>query len=150
MFVLFPNTIVTATPTELIVSRLDAVTADLTRLHTRVWGRKGGAWTRWLSGENVEDMPGYDPVSGLFRLSCLKQHPLEIGDFHWEDIWICEKLQRSLHSPAYRCGRLAAGAGAEAPLELFQRNVLDYLTPVPDSTLDRPATRPAEAAAGGG
>ena len=150
VFVLFPNTIVTATPTELIVSRLDAVTADLTRLHTRVWGRKGGAWTRLLSGENVEDMPGYDPVSGLFRLSCLEQHPLEIGDFHWEDVWICEKLQRSLRSPAYRCGRLAAGAGAEAPLEFFQRNVLDYLTLVLGSTPGRPVAPTAEAVPGGG
>ena len=150
VFVLFPNTIVTATPTELIVSRLDAVTADLTHLHTRVWGRKGGEWRRWLGGENVEDIPGYDPASGLLRLSGLEQHPLEIGDFHWEDVWICEKLQRSLRSPAYRCGPLAAGTGAEGPLEFFQRNVLDYLTPVPGSTQDSSAGQPAISAPDGG
>ena len=65
-------------------------------------------------------------------------------------MWICEKLQRSLRSPAYRCGPLAAGTGAEGPLEFFQRNVLDYLTPVPGSTQDSSAAQPAIAAPDGG
>ena len=41
---------------------------------------------------------------------------------------MCEKMQHSLHSPAYRIGQLATGAGAEAPLEFCQRNVLDFVT----------------------
>ena len=142
VFVLFPNTIVTATPTELVVSKLEGVTAELSRLSSRVWRRKGGEWKRWLGGERVEDAPGYDPVSGYFQLSCLQQHPLETGDFHWEDVWIREKLQRSLHSPAYRCGPLAVGTGAEAPLEVFQRHVLDYLAPVAGSVLGSSTARP--------
>lgn len=126
-YLLFPNTIVTATPTDLTVSRLEGVSADVSWLSSRVWTRKGPGWSKWFDRENIEDAPGYDRSSGYFRLSRLDRHPLETGDFHWEDVWICEKMQRSLNSPIYRVGRLAAGAGAEAPLEIFQRNVLDCL-----------------------
>ncbi len=127
VFMLFPSTIVTASPSELTVSRLVGVTADVSRLSTRVWQHDDGGW-KWLRrADRPEDLPGYDPESGVLRLSHLEQHPRETGDFQWEDVWVCEKMQRSLHSPAYRIGQLAAGAGAEAPLEIFQRNVLDFV-----------------------
>lgn len=145
---LFPSTFVTATPTELTVSRLEGVTADVSRLSTRVWLRKSAGWSNWFDREKVEETPGYDPSSGFFRLSRLDRHPLETGDFHWEDIWVCEKMQRSLHSPAYRAGPLAAGAGAEAPLEVFQRNVLDFMAPATDSARPRPDARLAQEANG--
>ena len=146
VYLLFPNTIVTATPTELTVSRLEAVSAGISRLSLRAWTRKGAGWSKWFDREEVEDAPGYDPSGGCFRLSHLECHPLETGDFHWEDVWICEKMQRSLNSPMYRVGRLAAGAGAEAPLEVFQRNVLDFMAPGTNSTAprtDAPAARDA-------
>ena len=128
VFMLFPGTIVTADPTELSVSRLVGVTAGVSRLSVRVWRHDDAGW-KWLHREErPEDLPGYDPESGVLRLSHLGRHPLETDDFHWEDVWVCEKMQRSLRSPAYRIGRLAAGAGAEAPLEFFQRNVLDFVT----------------------
>ena len=128
VFMLFPSTIVTAYPSGLSVSRLEGVTAGVSRLSTRMWQHDEAGW-KWLRGEErPEDFPGYDPESGVLRLSHLKQHPLETGDFQWEDVWVCEKMQRSLNSPAYRIAQLAAGAGAEAPLEFFQRNVLDFIT----------------------
>ena len=133
VFFLFPSTVVTTSPGELSVSRLQGTAADTCRLSVRVWQRKRAGWERWLgeqdSEEDIKDMPGYDAASGVFRLAHLPGHPLETGDFHWEDVWVCEKLQRSLRSPNHRVGRLAAGPGAEAPLEVFQRNVLDFLTP---------------------
>lgn len=130
VFMLFPGTIVTAGPTQLSVSRLVGVAPDVSRLSVRI-RRRGSGWT-WPHREKpVEELPGYDPGDGLFRLARLERHPLETGDFHWEDVWVCEKLQRSLHSPAYRFGPFAAGAGAEAPLEFFQRNVLDFVTAGP-------------------
>ena len=108
--------------------RLVGVTAGVSRLSVRVWRHDDAGW-KWLRRkERPEDLPGYDPESGVLRLSHLGRHPLETGDFHWEDVWVCEKMQRSLRSPAYRIGQLAAGAGAEAPLEFFQRNVLDFVT----------------------
>ena len=129
VFVLFPSTIVTASPGELSVSRLQGMAADTCRLSVQVWRRKQAAWPQWLGGEDITDAPGYDAASGVFRLAHLPSHPLETGDFHWEDVWVCEKMQRSLQSPSYRVGRLAVGPGAEAPLEVFQRNLLDYLAP---------------------
>ena len=143
VFLLFPNTIVTATPAELTVSRLGGVAADVTRLSARVWRRRSAGWPKWFDRETIEDAPGYDPSSEVFRLSRLDRHPLETGDFHWEDVWVCEKMQRSLHSPAYRVGRLAAGAGAEAPLEVFQHNVLDCMAPATGVTQPCPDARPA-------
>lgn len=148
VFLLFPNTIVTATPTELTVSRLEGVAAGVTRLSARVWRRSGAGWPKWFDREDVADAPGYDPSSGVFRLSHLDRHPLETDDFHWEDVWVCEKMQRSLHSPMYRVGRLAAGAGAEAPLEVFQRNVLDYMDSAADSSPPCPDARQAQRVTG--
>ena len=115
------------------------MSAGVSRLSSRVWTRKEPGWSKWFDRENIEDAPGYDPSSGCFRLSHLDRHPLETGDFHWEDVWICEKMQRSLNSPMYRVGRLAAGAGAEAPLEVFQRNVQDYMAPATGATPPRPS-----------
>ena len=148
VFLLFPNTIVTATPTELTVSRLEGVAAGVSRLSVRAWRRKSAGWPKWFDRETIGDAPGYDPSSGVFRLSSLDRHPLGTGDFHWEDVWVCEKMQRSLHSPAYRVGRLAAGAGAEAPLEVFQRNVLDFMDSAAGSMPPRPDARLAQTANG--
>jgi choline monooxygenase len=56
-----------------------------------------------------------------------KKHPLETGDFQTEDVWICEKLQRGIASPAYEHGPLAKGAGAEEPIEWFHHTLRQYL-----------------------
>ena len=146
VYLLFPGTIVTASPGELSVSRLQATAADSCRLSVRVWRRRQAGGPRWLGGddrgEDLADAPGYDAASGVFRLTHLPGHPQETGDFHWEDIWVCEKMQRSLQSPNHRVGRLAAGPGAEAPLEVFQRNVLDFLAPEARTMADGPDARP--------
>ena len=63
----------------------------------------------------------------VVRLADLEKHPLDSGDFQLEDMWICEKIQRNLHSPKYRVGPMAEGPGAESPVTHFQRSVLDYL-----------------------
>ena len=73
------------------------------------------------------DEAGRDPVDGRVKLELLEVHPKESGDFQLDDMWICEKMQRALHSPRYGVGALARGAGAEAPLTYFQQQVLDAL-----------------------
>ena len=92
-------------------------------MRARTWMPKS-----WFGGkENPEDAPGYDPETGEIVSGKWKTHPLETDDFQTEDIWVCEKMQRSLNSPNYACGPLAAGAGAEAPIELFQRQILKFM-----------------------
>ena len=105
------------------------ITPDVSVLKIRIWSAKEGSW-KWYgdSAERVEQLPGYDPESGMMKLERLDEHPLKTGDFHWEDVWICEKMQRSLHSPMYSVGPLASGGGAESPLTFFQRNVMDYIS----------------------
>ena len=129
VYMLFPSTIVTAGPTEFTISNLRPVSPDATLLTARQWTSKDNGF-RWLRGDDaaVKNYPGYDPDTGYLKLERLKQHPLETGDFHWEDVWVCEKLQRSMHSPRYKIGELAKGSGAEAPIEFFQRNVLNYIS----------------------
>ena len=58
------------------------------------------------------------------------EHPLESSNFQIEDMWIVEKIQRTLHSPHYEVGPMAADDGAEGPLTHFQESVLDFVTPV--------------------
>ena len=42
-------------------------------------------------------------------------------------MWIVEKIQRSLHSPNFEVGPLAAGDGAEGPLMHFQKQLLEFV-----------------------
>ena len=123
VYMLFPSTIVTPSAYGVTVSQLVPVSAGVTLLKARTWAPAGslGRYGR------ARDMEGYDKARGVISSAQWKKHPLESGDFQMEDVWICEKMQRSLMSPAYRVGALARGAGAEAPIEHFQRCLLDYL-----------------------
>lgn len=127
VYMLFPNCIVTPSPSSLTISRLTAAAPGLSYLEVRTWTAKG----KWPGGQSgsPEVYPGYDPASGFLKLEYLEEHPRDVEDFHWEDVWVCEKMQRSLGSPMHRVGALAAGRGAESPIAFFQQNVLDCLEP---------------------
>ena len=58
----------------------------------------------------------------------MEQHPLESGDFQVEDMWIVEKIQRTLRSPHYQVGPLADGPGAEQPLTHFQESIIELVS----------------------
>ena len=128
VYMLFPNTIVTASPTSFSLSTLVPAGPQVCRLRVRTWHGEPGAFD-WMLGDGggVENYPGYDADSGYLKLERLDQHALETGDFHWEDVWICEKMQRSLRSPRFHVDKLAAGAGAESPLIFFQRQIREHL-----------------------
>ena len=125
VYMLFPNSIVTTNPYGMTASRLVPTAPGTTLLIGRSWYPASGEPSR--GGDSEQDYPGYDPDTGYLKLDRLETHALETGDFHWEDVWICEKMQRSLDSPAYRVGALARGAGAESSLAFFQQCVLDYI-----------------------
>ena len=112
---LYPATIVTASPFDFSISRLQTAGPDRCRLTVRTWKAAKG---EKASGE---------PERRVIRLADLDGHPLESGDFMMEDLWICEKIQRSLHSSRFAVGPLAAGAGAESPLLWFQDQLLSDL-----------------------
>ncbi|MGI9353839.1 MAG: aromatic ring-hydroxylating oxygenase subunit alpha [Rhizobiaceae bacterium] len=121
VYMLYPSTIVTPSPWSLTISRLEPVDPDTTILRARTW--VANSW--WRYSESPAEAEGYDKETGLIESRNWKKHPLETGDFQTEDIWVCEKMQRSLHSPKYACGPLSQGSGGEAMLEVFQRQVLD-------------------------
>lgn len=123
VYMLFPTTIVTPSPWSLTVSRMEPVDPDTTVLRARTWITK--SWMNYA--DRLKDTPGFNPQSGLIESDHWKTHPLETGDFQTEDIWVCEKMQRSLHSPNYSVGPYSKGSGGEAMLEVFQKIVLDYL-----------------------
>jgi len=127
VYFFFPNLLITASPYSFTLILVEPQNADSTHRRVRNWGPTGwGAYT-----EKLRDFPGYDRESGLIRSSHWKEHPLETGDFQTEDVWVCEKMQRSLHSPAYEVGALAQGAGGEAPLAFFQAQVAEMVGEFP-------------------
>ena len=114
---LFPLTILSPNPWGFYISVLEPKSPDLTYMTTHAWSPAG-------SGSRLGDRLGKpEPV----RIRELKTHPLESGDFQIEDMWIVEKIQRTLKSPHYQVGPLADGPGAEQPLTHFQRSVLDFV-----------------------
>ncbi len=123
VYMLFPDIAITTSPYSFSLSKLEPIDANTTLLTLRAWSVRS-----WLSSEDkIKDIPGYDPESGRIKSSHWKVHPLETEDFQTEDVWVCEKMQRSLHSPAHQVSTLARGAGGEAPLTFFQQSVLDFV-----------------------
>ncbi len=123
VYMLFPNTIITPNPWSISISTLEPVSAQKTILRARSWSPGGGRF----SDGRLSQIPGYDKASKTVKSSHWKKHPLETYDFQTEDVWVCEKMQRALRSPAYSVGALAHGAGAEASLAFFQQSILNHL-----------------------
>ena len=123
---LFPTTILTPSPYGLSVSKLIPLGANKMRLEVRSWEGVTGVLGK-IFRESAENVPGFDPKTGVISSRNWKKHALDFNDFQSEDIWVCEKMQRSLNSPAYEVAALAQGAGAEAPLMHFQSSILDFI-----------------------
>ncbi|MEM7215355.1 MAG: aromatic ring-hydroxylating dioxygenase subunit alpha [Pseudomonadota bacterium] len=123
VYMLFPTTIVTPSKWSLTISTLEPVKPDETILRAKTWVPKS-----WFDMEGgPKSAPGYSKDTGEITSDNWVKHPLETGDFQTEDIWVCEKMQRSLNSPVYEVGPLAAGSGSEAPIEVFQKQVLEFV-----------------------
>jgi Rieske 2Fe-2S family protein len=120
VYMLYPTTIITPSPWSLTVSSMEPVDAETTILRATTF--VANSWFRY--SESPADAEGFDKATGVIESKNWKKHPLETGDFQTEDIWVCEKMQRSLNSPEYEVGPLAQGAGAETPLSVFQTMVL--------------------------
>jgi len=119
VYMLFPGTIITPSPWSLTVSSLEPIDAGNTILRARSWTPRG-----WFSSKEApKEAPGFDPDTGLIESRNWTKPPLETGDFQTEDIWVCEKMQRSLVAPNYEVGPLSAGSGGEAMLPIFQNQV---------------------------
>lgn len=115
VYMLYPSTIITASPYDFSVATLSPVKSDVCRLHVRVWQPKSG----WFG---MPGKPAARPV--LISSETATVHPAKSGDFMMEDIWICEKIQRSMSSPYFGTGPLARGAGGEDPIGWFRQMVL--------------------------
>ncbi len=113
---LFPLTILSPSPWGFYVSLLEPLGPELTNMRTLSWAPAGSAGRF-----------DFSETTSPIRLSELEEHPLETGNFQLEDMWIVEKIQRTLQSPKFEIGPLANGDGAESPLMHFQQSVLDYV-----------------------
>ena len=120
VYMLYPTTIITPSPWSLTISAMEPVDAETTLLRATTF--VANSWLRY--SESPSDAEGYDKTTGTIESKNWKKHPLETGDFQTEDIWVCEKMQRSLRSPQYSVGPLAPGSGAESPLEHFQKMII--------------------------
>jgi choline monooxygenase len=88
----------------------------------------------WIMPDQAEAMKAYEDLFPASRhrrdgspdaiaLDQLDVHPMETLDFQIEDMWVVERLQESLRSPAFEVGPLSL----EASLTHFQRSILDYV-----------------------
>lgn len=123
VYMMFPTTLITPSPWSLTISRLEPLDAETTILRARTWVPKS-----WLTThDKLSDVAGYDSKTGLIESKNWNIHPLETGDFQTEDIWVCEKMQRSLQSPKFTVGAMATGSGGEEMLPLFQSQVMEFM-----------------------
>ena len=120
---LFPTTLLTPNPWGFSISIMEPTGPDTMLLRVRNWAPKG----MMSYSYRAKDVPGFDKETGTVKSSHWKVHPLETSDFQTEDVWVCEKMQRALHSPNHRVAHLAHGSGGEAAIAFFQQCVLGYL-----------------------
>lgn len=113
VYYLFPATLIVATPYGFSISTLHPISPSRTRLTVRHWVGP------WQNTDERQNIPGFDETTGVISSDNWTEHPLDTGDFQTEDIWICEKVQRGLQSPAYEHGPLSKGRGAEDPIGWF-------------------------------
>jgi phenylpropionate dioxygenase-like ring-hydroxylating dioxygenase large terminal subunit len=121
VYFLFPLTLVVPTPYGLSISSLKPLSPERTRLDYRHWIGP------WQSRDERKYIPGYDKASDIISSDNWTKHPLETGDFQTEDVWICEKIQRGLSSPAFEPGPLSEGPGAEDPIRWFHESLNNRL-----------------------
>ncbi|GAB5481835.1 MAG: hypothetical protein Pars92KO_15920 [Parasphingorhabdus sp.] len=122
VYFLFPNILITATPYSFSLSWLEPVSPSRSLLHVRHWAGTG------QSRDERKFIPGYNGDSDIISSDNWKQHPLETGDFQTEDVWICERNQRGLESPAFEIGALAEGPGAEEPIRWFHETLAEAMS----------------------
>ena len=113
VYFLFPSTLIVPTPYGLSISTLEPTRAGRCRIKIRHWVGP------WQSKDERRYIPGYDKKTDTISSDFWTVPPMETGDFQTEDVWICEKVQRGLNSPAYVHGPLSKGAGAEDPIGWF-------------------------------
>ena len=113
---LFPLTILSPSPWGFYISILEPKGPELTLMRTLAWSPSG-------DGGRFK----FDDSPQVVKLVDLDKHPLETGNFQIEDMWIVEKIQKTLHSPLYEVGPLATGVGAESPITEFQQQVLEFV-----------------------
>ena len=120
VYYLFPSTLIVPTPYGLSVSSLQPVSTGRCRMRVRQWVGP------WQSTDERAYIPGYDKSTGVISSDNWTKPPLEIGDFQTEDVWICEKVQRGMTSPAYVHGPLSQGPGAEDPIRWFHETLSQF------------------------
>ncbi|MCV0424894.1 MAG: aromatic ring-hydroxylating dioxygenase subunit alpha [Roseibium sp.] len=121
VYFLFPQTLIVPTPYGLSLTSVKPMTPNTSRLAIRHWVGP------WQALDERKHIPGYDRKTGIISSDNWTQHPLETGDFQTEDVWICEKVQRGLNSPAFEAGPLSRGVGAEDPINWFHHSLLTKL-----------------------
>ena len=117
---LFPTTLITATPYTFSISSLIPTQVGRCRMLVHQWVGPG------QSKDERRHIPGYDAKTGTISSDNWTKPALETGDFQTEDVWICEKIQKGLASPAFELGPLAQGAGAEDPVGWFHNTVESF------------------------
>lgn len=127
VYYLFPATLIVPTPYGISVSVLEPVRAGTCRMKIRHWVGP------WQSKDERRYIPGYDKKTDTISSDFWTIPPLETGDFQTEDVWICEKVQRGLNSPAYVHGPLSKGAGAEDPIGWFHDLMVKHMSPSGDN-----------------
>lgn len=117
VYFLFPSTFITCNPYSFSVASLVAQGPGHTHLAVRLWGPEQ---QERFSPEHVQ---GYDAETGMITSDKWTVPATQAGDFQTEDVWICERIQRGLNSPAFELGPLAQGPGAEDPITWFHASL---------------------------
>jgi len=133
LYFMFPNVIVAVTGISLAFMVLNPVAPNETIVDFRFFVAAGKR--EEFMGINqfvfrnqapVEVTSGYNPTP--VSLDMVEMDAMETKNFHLEDMWIVEKMQNALYSPAYEPGPYTPGPG-EGSITFFQTQVARFMDP---------------------
>ena len=129
IYFFFPGFFTLPSPGMFLTTEVIALAPNKTRVTGRAYCAPGGEQKALALIEALFPTPGRKAYQGEdpepVTIRNIEGHPLESGNFQLEDMWICERMQQAMESPAHQTGRLAL-AGESGVIQL-QRNVLDFV-----------------------
>lgn len=129
LYFMFPNVTLAPSPNSFLVLHIIPEAPDSTVMDFKIYAPHENK-------EMIEEMTSIlfpspelssTPADGVVTLDLFNEGVMSSKNFQLEDMWICQRMQQAMSSPAYEAGPYGLG-NAEGPITYFQQNVLDALS----------------------
>ena len=129
IYFFFPSFFALPSEGMFLTSEIVPIDARNTRMTGRAFCAPGAEANALRIMQGLFPLPGHEysgeGTIGPITVRNIEGDPMSSGNFQLEDMWVCERMQLAMESPAYEAGQLALAG--ETGVTKLQRNVLDFV-----------------------